>query len=263
MIVLLESLLVLACSTSKPTFVQQGEVQLSLPQITVDRVFFEEETIIRFGALTQGLSLYVTDAMTHGNSEQLINKNNLKISQSSKLLFCAKGSGFIPSEAVKIELFKTSKRNTELSFLSPRAEPYDKAEASVLFDLQKASRQFSDRGWLGFKRDTVQIELTLKDEEIQGVALSFLEDQKSWIFGPASMCVEGFGESGTLLFSDTVAFDPSLQKEQVSFRFLESSFGSSSPHKLRLTIVPLAEIPSWHPGQGSRPWLFIDEIVLL
>jgi len=259
---LFSNLLLLGCSASQPVFMQAGEVQLSPPQITVQHVFFEEMTSLGFGVLPDGVLLFVTDQEGIGKTEKPIYEEEMIISESSILRFRAKGEGFISSEYVVHKLFKVAQRNVELGFLSPRAEPYNKADPEVMFDLQKAEKQFSDQGWLGFKQDTVQVELNLKDEEIRGVTLSFLEDQKSWIFGPSSMRVDCFGESDNLLFSKTVTLDSVPSREEGHFRFLESSFPSISPRKLRVSIRPLQKIPSWHPGQGSMPWLFIDEIVV-
>ncbi len=260
---LLSNLVLLGCAVSQPAFMQLGEVQLSPPQIAAQHVFFEEATNLYFGELPEGVLLCVSGKEDGREGEKPIYENKMTISESSTLRFRAKGRGFISSEYVTQELFKVVQRKVELGFLSPRAEPYNKADPEVLFDLQKAKKNFSDRGWLGFKQDTVHVELKLQDEEIKGVTLSFLEDQRSWIFGPKSMRVDGFGESNNLLFSKTVTLDSVSQSEGEHFRFLESTFSSVSPHKLRISIFPLQKIPSWHPGRGSMPWLFIDEIVLL
>jgi len=252
-----------SCIAKRVTFVQQGEVQLSAPHVSVDSVFFRKETKLNFGAFQPGFSLCVTDEMDKSYGVVLISNEALSFAKSAKLNYLVKDHRYIPSEITKVQIYKVKDRNVDIEYLSPRTEPYNTAQATVLIDQQKAAKQFGHSGWLGFKQDSVVIELSLEAESIEGVALSFLQDQKSWIFGPTSMRFEAFDQDGLQLDQSVEHYKAGVQREGVSFQFLESTFNEIYPSTIRITIFPLASIPDWHLGAGKEPWLFIDEIVLL
>lgn len=252
-----------ACTTKQRAFVQQAEVQLSKPSVQAEDVFFRKETTIHVGEYPSGVSLYVFNQESAKKEPQLVTTKVLKISKSAKLRFQAQGLNFKPSEISKLQLYKVNDRKVEISYLTPRSEPYDSADPSVLFDHKKAEKKFGDTGWLGFKQKSVQVDLVLDGTELNGVVLSFLEDQKSWIFGASAMRVEAFDLNDTLLHVGEISYPAATQKEGASFQFLETAFEPIMPSRLRLTVYPLSEIPQGHPGSGTDPWLFIDEIVLL
>jgi len=255
--------LMLGCATKQSTFLQQEDVQLSAPYVQAEDVFFRKETKIKFGKYPDNVSLFVTGISGNNSQSQIILSNELSITESVKLSFQSNGDEYAPSEISEVQLYKVKDRTVDLTYLSQRAAPYNLADESVLIDQQKAAKQFSDSGWLGFKEDSVVIELVMNGEALEGVALSVLQDQKSWIFGPSSMRVDAFDSDGSLRTSSAVDFNAAQQHDGASFQFLESSSEVIFPAKLRITIYPLTSIPSWHPGSGNIPWLFIDEIVLL
>jgi len=252
-----------ACTTKRPAFMQQAEVQLSTPYVQVKDVFFHQETTVSIGEYPSGISLYVVNQETAEKSEKLVSNNEIKISKSAILRFQAKGLHFLPSKITELQLYKVEDRMVEISYITPRAKPYNGANPSVLLDHEKAETKFSDAGWLGFKQDSVEIDLVLDGSPLEGVVLSCLEDQKSWIFGASFMRVEAFDQNDKLLHASEISCNDLAQKEGASFQYLKAGFESILPNRLKLTVYTLSEIPQGHPGSGTLPWLFIDEIVLL
>ena len=44
--------------------------------------------------------------------------------------------------------------------------------------------------------------------------------------------------------------------------FITTTCSQTSVHYVKVVIQHLEAIPQWHPGKGTPPWLFIDEILI-
>lgn len=58
--------------------------------------------------------------------------------------------------------------------------------------------------------------------------------------------------------------NPDQPAEQVDFqKYYLSMVVEDEVHtdKLRISVNPLPRLPQWHPGQGDKAWVFIDEVL--
>lgn len=247
----------------RPTLVQVAGVQLSKPVVWTDSVFFYDTAQVFVTPPLPDCQVHFT---TDGSSPQWnspVVEDKLTVRESTTLKFKTMGGGFVASEEVSLRLFKIPQHDKSIREASAATAPYDQATAELLIDHQKASKNFKDGAWLGYQLDNVIFELQLPQAPVKGVVLSFLEDQGSWIFAPASVTVSFYDESGKLITQLHRNYAADTEKEGSAFQFINIATPEILPTKLKLEIKNLSAIPAWHPGNGKRPWLFLDEIIVL
>jgi hypothetical protein len=100
---------------------------------------------------------------------------------------------------------------------------------------------------------------------IDEVGVSFIRDQKAWIFSPSKITIEA-SLNGTDFFvlaqkdlPKAAPTDKNPYKDEVLIE-LESD-KKLKYKKLRYTISNPGILPSWHLGAGNPTWLFIDELL--
>jgi len=100
---------------------------------------------------------------------------------------------------------------------------------------------------------------------IQEVGVSFIRDQKAWIFAPSQITVEG-SLNGTDYFiiaqQDLPKASPT-DKNPFKEEVLIAVATDKQLHykNLRYTISNPGKLPNWHLAPGYPTWLFLDELL--
>lgn len=248
---------------SKSPFLQLDEVPLSPPVIPAENIFFKDSTSLSVLEPPAGCRIHFTTDDTPPDQNSPVLKGKLPVTTSSLLRFICLGGGYLPSDERRVELFKISDSGISMTSATPASAPYNEPPLTTLVDQQKGSKNFRDGGWLGYQSPTIVYELKLDGAMITGLALSFLEDQKSWIFAPQRLSVQFYDGDNQLIFAGEKRYAAEVETAGNSFQFLKIDTGQIRPASVVVELNNLAEIPDWHPGKGTSPWLFVDEIIIL
>jgi uncharacterized membrane protein len=139
---------------------------------------------------------------------------------------------------------------------------YKAKGASSLFDGIKGKTNHTSGNWLGFTDTPLEIEIFLKKNSTpKEISLSFLQNEGSYILPPESVEIWTGNVSG---WKKLVIETPpqSTKVEEVRFGVLSYPLPEESFEKLKIRLKPISKLPSWHPGAGSKAWVFVDEILL-
>ncbi|MEY3585150.1 MAG: hypothetical protein RLZZ243_214, partial [Bacteroidota bacterium] len=145
----------------------------------------------------------------------------------------------------------------KVNYLTQPSPKYNASDV-VLFDGQYGARPWKGHEWIGFDTNVIVLEIDLgKMTKIHEVNVSFLQDENSWIHAPYQVEIEsilpkrndriGMGEG-----SSGHGFIPHSENWKLDYK--------RKTQVLRLTIQGDEKIPNGFPGEGSMPWIFIDEI---
>lgn len=251
-----------ACTPKgKTVFVQTEAVQLSRPVVRVEHHFFEQEATLHPGPPQERTAVRYsmgTDSLHAGSP---VADQSITVDESATLRFQRSGGGFIPSEEVVVEVLKLRPEKTSLTAASFASPPYHETPQAALTDRQKSGMDFRNEDWVGYQKETVTYVLSFPSAQVSGITLSCLEDQASWIFAPSALKATFYDVAGNPLRTVTKRYLAELQKPK-SFRFLTLTTRQLRAASIKLEVESLSAIPSWHPGKGSSPWLFVDEVLL-
>lgn len=258
------ALLILGACTpkGKTVFVQAETVQLSKPTVRVEQYFFEEETTLYLGALQEGTVVRYATGNDSLHAASPAAKQSMTVDESSTLRFQRSGGGFIPSEEVVVEVLKLRPEKTSLTAASFASPPYNNTPQAALTDRKKSSMDFRNDDWVGYQKETVTYVLAFPSAQVTGITLSCLEDQGSWIFAPSSLKATFYDVAGNVLKVVTKWYLAELPRPSKSFRFLTLTTRQLRAASIKLEVESLSTIPNWHPGKGTTPWLFVDEVLL-
>ena len=255
---------VLACT--KPTekigaIVQSEHVSLASPRIVVDSVFFTHSAAIQ-------MEMHYPDAVIHytldGSSPttgSAIFARTIEVTESSTIHAAAFHPELLPSLNSATQVHKIRRPSPSISVhTTPKpSTSYPGNGVKSLTDLKKGSTNFrGNRHWLGFQNEVVTVQMN-NDNPLHctSVNLSILEDSGSWIFAPQQILIYADNQRiGSLELE--VPEGPS----DAALRVLSVEVEQGNYSSIIIEIRSLSEIPAWHPGAGTRPWLFIDEIFL-
>jgi alpha-L-fucosidase len=139
---------------------------------------------------------------------------------------------------------------------------YSAGGVTTVIDGKRASADFNDAGWLGFEGDDVIGTIDLgQARTIRRITAGFLQQQGSWIFLPPQV-VFSVSQDGTTWSSSAEINNPTEKSEKVLVRDFLGSFQTIKARYVRVSARNVGTCPAWHPGAGSKAWLFLDEIFI-
>ncbi|MDW3195022.1 MAG: chitobiase/beta-hexosaminidase C-terminal domain-containing protein [Cytophagales bacterium] len=233
-----------------------GHFQLAPPAIEATQPFFETSSTVSLDLDVEGVELrYALEGEEVTENSPLF-KRPITVKISATIKAKAFHRDYQPSEMVSVQVFRITKgKDINVSYSPDPAPQYAGQGAASLFDSRKGSMNFRDGHWLGFSSDTVTFEIRA-DTSIDQLNLSVLADHGSWIFAPSRIEVwKGETQVGQWKTAPPTAF------ASKTFQFITIPLENKVQGTIQVNVL-MDEIPAWHDGRGTTPWLFIDEIFI-
>ena len=120
--------------------------------------------------------------------------------------------------------------------------------------------------WVGYNTDKQEITTTLiNNKPISEVKVGFLRYQGGWIFLPRR--IEVHTSKDGVQFTKAGEYSPGINPEKKNdgrdyVNYVVRFIDPVEAKYLKLVIVSVGELPSWHGGAGSNAWTFLDEITI-
>lgn len=116
--------------------------------------------------------------------------------------------------------------------------------------------------WQGFEENDLVAAVDLgQPAPLRRMAVSCLQDSRSWIFFPVSVTFEYSEDGETFLTADTVFGDDARPAVRVERREFAVPAAVTARY-IRVTARNRGRCPDWHLGAGGKAWLFADEIIV-
>jgi len=168
--------------------------------------------------------------------------------------------GRIGEDRVKFENHLGVGKKIELKH-SPHKR-YILENQSLLLDGWKGSYDYNDGYWIGFEGSDFEAILDLGIAvSLSSIAVSFLENQSSWIFQPEK--IDFFVSSDNINFKPITKYENKVKPNMLmEAKDYQKSFQPIDARYVKVSAKNILECPAWHPGKGGKAWLFVDEIVI-
>ena len=240
---------------------QRNQFRLSEPQLIYSSLFFRDSLEVRLDFRQPGaiINYFLDD--DRQNFNQQIYSQPFIFKKSTTLTSIASHPDFLPSPLINERFIKAREfpEGTKVAFKPMPDPPYDLIDPAVLINFKGGTTVFHEgKEWLGFRKDSVSVTLTFPEMiNIENICVSFLRDQKSWIFLPDQV--------------ELWAAQKRIGKKQLHERehqLIKDSYQVSIPSKsfktdtITIKIFGIKTLPDWHSAAGEQPWIFIDEILL-
>ncbi|MEZ4811130.1 MAG: chitobiase/beta-hexosaminidase C-terminal domain-containing protein [Allomuricauda sp.] len=246
--------------SKKPIFLSADEVQLAAPKIGMDSMLFKKSGTLQMST-SQGATIRYTLDGTEVGPTSSEYSGPLVISHTVQLRAMAFHPDYKPSveQIVNLRKIHSDISSAEIEVNPLPHENYLGTGPKTLINGKKGSINFRNgHDWLGFQTEQVEIDLKFMQALLlEKVVLSVLQDQGSWIFSPNHISINYKGlEIGSKTIEDCG------EEANKKMDFIEIPIKNAVYDQLKITVESLDQIPSWHPGKGTKPWLFMDEILV-
>ena len=259
---------VIGCSDKKlPTIstVEQDSIallqikntQLAPPQIAVDSILFKDAATVKLTFEYDGADILYSI----NNSKFRTYNEVLIIDKTSSIKVKSTKAGYLESDEQILNVVKVSDKTNQATIqVDPMPSDQYLGNAPQSFiDGKKGTLNFRNgQQWSGFQTNEVTFQIDFeKPTDIQKVTCSLLRDHNSWIFLPATITV--YGDNKTKGVNRCQLSNSELTP---SLEFLKINVVEAKYENITIKIQNHPSIPEWHPGKGTTPWLFIDEILI-
>ncbi len=251
-----------SCGQSKKiTFLESEVIALSTPRIEIDSLLFRKNATVKLILGQSECDIRYTIDGSEVTENSLLYEKPVRLQETTVL----QAKGFHPqfksSETVTIGVRKIKRdlKNPKITLTPEPHQNYKGQGSNTLLDSRKGTVNFREGDfWLGFQEPTVSINLTFDQPmSLNTVVFSLLNDQDSWIFLPHRITIHSGGKKiGSAILSES-GLKHKKQTDFIEIEVLEAQY-----NQINVSIMALEEIPEWHPGKGTSPWTFIDEILI-
>jgi alpha-L-fucosidase len=222
---------------------------------------FEESTTVRLSSDVPGVTIYFTLDGTRPSLQSTRYVSPMTLSHSATLMAIAAIDSELCIEATEARFTRCkSVKGVSLENLySPR---YRGHGVATLTDGFRGMTDFNDSAWLGFEGNDLAATLDLgKKQRLRTVTAGFLQQQSSWIFLPSQVAVT-FSVDGKKWSSPIELTCPVERTEEVVVKDFTFTVGNVDARYIRVVARNVSVCPPWHPGAGSKAWLFADELLV-
>lgn len=241
----------------------QQVFQLAPPLLRYQTVFFKKELAVPITFAQAGTVIRYTTNGDEPTAQSILFQTPIPVTEAITTIKAKSfGAGFLPSETVQATFFKEGFQIDSVTASAPE-EPYVGNGAKTLFDNEGGVPDAHHKNWLGYRQDSVEINVFLKkNTNVHSVLLHFLNDAGSWIFLPQQIQVfyEEAAHGGLKKFAEKDNSN-SMQNSGAGCTYQQLAAGKNiRTRHLKIILKPVATIPEGSAGSGQRGWLFIDEL---
>ena len=236
---------------------------LNPPKITVKDVLFAGQTEVLLSHPIPSVEIrYTLDGSLPDSLSSAIYKAPLILKKSTQVRTRAYAKNWIGSLDAKALLVQKGMLPTSFSLASPPSPNFAAKGAASLFDGIKGPLVHLNGDWLGFTDNAFDLQLSVNPQSVpRSVEISLLIQESAFIFPPQAVTIwTGSKGKWTQVSIEQPATSTSIGDPRYSL--LSYTLPSAPFDQIRIKLNPIAKLPAWHPGSGSKGWVFVDEILL-
>ena len=237
---------------NKPVF--ENEEQVLLQPASLKLKHFVKGVTIR----------YTTDGTDPDSIKSPVYKGDYVLDKNITIKAKAFKQGWFSSEVAEKTFYKAGLKIDSIRLLQPPTDaPYKTISATILTDGQKGDFNYGNGKWIGYHGTPMQAVLYFDTvKTISSVTVSSLINIDGYIMPPLQLEVWAGSDLAHLRLLKKM--NP-LQPEKVVPAYLKGFDLTFEPVKekfIKVVVVPVPKLPSWHRGKGDKGWAFVDEIFL-
>ncbi len=155
--------------------------------------------------------------------------------------------------------------NVSITLETEYANQYNAGGNDALIDGIRGARDFRTGAWQGYQdTDVVAIVDLGSIKPIETIEVSFLQDQRSWIFYPTE--VECYVAPGKTFYKNLPkqVIDSETPSEETEIKTVTFNMRGYSSRYVKIVAKNLGALPEWHLGYpyNGKAWIFVDEITI-
>ncbi len=239
---------------------------IAVPVITAERTF-ADRTTVTLSTLTPNAAIHYTTngrepyGMEPGSGVQAY-RGPFVIDRSTTVKAVAIGpyDGMsFPVEAV----FTKRPHDWTVKVLSVYSTQYTGGGENAVIDGIRGTVNFASGEWQGIQGKPYEAVVDLQRRtEIREVGASFLQVAGPWIWMPSNIEFQISDNGVDFRTVADIQTDVPLTEMKPTIKEYGQKIAPTTARYVRIRAHNIGKIPSWHPGAGGDPWIFIDEVFI-
>ena len=147
--------------------------------------------------------------------------------------------------------------------LSGYSTQYTGGGENAIVDGIRGTVNFASGEWQGVQSKPYEAVIDLQREtEIKELGGSFLQVAGPWIWMPDHVEFETSNDG--VNFTRVAEIKPGFPRREMTPTIKEftQTITPAKARYVRIRAYNFGKIPSWHPGAGGDPWIFVDEVII-
>ncbi len=234
----------------------------AVPYLASGERTFRGSTGIALGVIGDDTTIHYTLDGTRPDRRSPRYAGPFTVSETTTIRMLARGAGGVPSRVSRATVFLLPE-GVSITLDSRYSDQYPAGGETALIDQIRGSENFRTGTWQGYYGVDLDAVVDLGSvKTLTEVRTGFLQEHRSWIWMPAEVeyAVSTDGESWRI--AGIVVNDIPERQDGGVVKDFTLDLGEVGARFIRVRAKNRGPCPDWHPGSGSRSWIFTDEIVI-
>ena len=234
----------------------------AVPSIVGGAKVFTGHTTISISTITPNAKIYFTTDGSEPSDRSTEYVGALRIDRSTQIRAIAVNSRGLLSKTVDAQFLKKPNDWT-VKVLSGYSTLYTGGGDNAIIDGIRGTTNFASGEWQGIQGKPYETIVDLKREtDIRELGASFLQVAGPWIWMPDR--IEFEVSTDGINFTRVAEIKPGFPQKDMNpaMKEFRQSISPRKARHVRIRAFNFGKIPSWHPGAGGDPWIFVDEVLI-
>jgi predicted alpha-1,2-mannosidase len=223
---------------------------------------FQDSIIVKLRHINPNAGIYYNFSSSSPVSDFKVYSDSITIDQAASINAYAVLDSNILSKIATASFFHIH-HDWTISIKNTYSNQYTGGGDMALIDGQHGGPNFRTGSWQGYYGVDFEVIIDMgRVANVNKIAATFLQDQRSWIFMPEKV---EFSVSRTPDNFRTVAIienDLAGNFPEAVIKEIEKDRMKESARFIRVQATNLGTCPAWHVGAGEKAWIFVDEITV-
>lgn len=237
-------------------------LKLNPPSLVNEKIIVDSKTPIKFKHTLKDVNIRysINEEKVDSTSKNVFTKD-IFIDKFTKFNVIATKDGWLASSPVSYSLFisnfkpKTAKLN-----LKPDVQ-YPGNGAKTLIDKSNGDVfNLKEVNWLGFRENNFEAEFEFDAKTPKGITVSYVQKIDSYVMPPEWIEIWIANNGGKYTLFKKINVPPSGKMDMTQIKGIDVNLENQKFNRVKIIAKPLAKLPDWHPGKGTKGWFFTDEI---
>ena len=239
-------------------------ISLTPPLLKNKKKVLDKGERVTFEHKLPGVSIrYTTDGSDPDSISSISYQEPIEVQSFTSIRVIAYKEGWLSSDVRGFEFFVKGRSPVEAHLTNPPHRKYKGMGAMSLTDLEKGeATNFTSKTWLGYQDQpfSAWVDFGETPPQLQQVVISYGINMVQYIMPPVQVEVWGGNDLKNLKLLNKVIPTPPVDYQPDAVAGISLPFASSTFRYYRVKAQPVKKLPSWHGGNGSPGWVFVDEL---
>lgn len=237
--------------------------ELNAPKIGIEAAIFKDSIELKLSHPIRSTDIrYTLDGTVPDSSASPKYSPGIWIKTSTEIRARAFAQDWIGSDEATVSVFKSGIKAKEVSLRKDPIPRYKANGSITLIDGIKGKANHTSGEWLGYQLTPLEAEIDLDTGQRPiELTLSLLYHESAHIFTPEKVNIWLYTGTGWDKVPTEIPSQPTKIRE-TRFGLLKYPLPEKEFSRIKIEVIPVSKLPAWHPGAGSKGWVFMDEILL-